>query len=157
MPPLRAHAEMLIQAKVADVFSSLVKPRELVRFWLDRASGPLRKGARVEWEFMVPGARDTVTVTKFAKNRRLAFDWSDGTQVDLRFHPQGRGKTHVEVTASGFKGKDAVPNAIETTEGFAIVLCDLKTLLETGESGQMVRDKAALISDRMKAARRKRR
>ncbi|MEP7276850.1 MAG: hypothetical protein ABI812_10875, partial [Betaproteobacteria bacterium] len=32
------------------------------------------------------------------------------------------------------------------TEGFTIVLCDLKCLLETGQSGNMVRDKAALIS-----------
>jgi hypothetical protein len=30
-------------------------------------------------------------------------------------------------------------------EGFAIVLCDLKTLLETGESAGLVRAKAELI------------
>ena len=35
--------------------------------------------------------------------------------------------------------------ATGTVEGFAIVLCDLKTLLETGESANLVRDKAALI------------
>ena len=36
--------------------------------------------------------------------------------------------------------------AVSTTEGFAIVLCNLKSLLETGKSGGMVRDKAVLIA-----------
>ena len=40
----------------------------------------------------------------------------------------------------------AVAEAVATTEGFAIVLCDLKSLLETGKSGGMVRDKAVLIA-----------
>ena len=40
----------------------------------------------------------------------------------------------------------AVSEAVSTTEGFAIVLCDLKSLLETGRSGRMVRDKAVLIA-----------
>ena len=35
---------------------------------------------------------------------------------------------------------------VATTEGFAIVLCDPKSLRETGKSGGMVRDKAVLIA-----------
>jgi hypothetical protein len=34
---------------------------------------------------------------------------------------------------------------VGATEGFTIVLCDLKTLLETGRSANLVRDKAELI------------
>ena len=37
-------------------------------------------------------------------------------------------------------------DALGATEGFAIVLCDLKSLLEQGVSGGMVRDKARLIA-----------
>ena len=36
--------------------------------------------------------------------------------------------------------------AVNATEGFTIVACDLKSLLETGRSGNMARDKAVLIS-----------
>ena len=35
--------------------------------------------------------------------------------------------------------------ATNNVEGFSIVLSDLKTLLESGESANLVRDKAALI------------
>ena len=52
----------------------------------------------------------------------------------------------VDVQVKGFKGRKAVAEAVATTEGFAIVLCDLKSLLETGKSGGMVRDKAVLIA-----------
>lgn len=48
------------------------------------------------------------------------------------------------VEVAGFdKDVDEIVNA---TEGFSIVLCDLKTLLETGHSANLVRDKAALIA-----------
>lgn len=33
---------------------------------------------------------------------------------------------------------------------FVMVLCDLKTLLETGRSANLVRDKARLIADSLK-------
>ena len=46
---------------------------------------------------------------------------------------------------SGFTGADALQQATGTIEGFTIVLCDLKRLLETGESPGLVRAKAELI------------
>ena len=39
-----------------------------------------------------------------------------------------------------------VAQAANLAEGFAIVLCDLKTLLESGRSANLVRDKAELIT-----------
>ncbi len=47
------------------------------------------------------------------------------------------------VVASGFK---EVAQAVGAAEGFSIVLCDLKTLLESGTSANLVRDKAELIA-----------
>lgn len=143
-----AHADMLVRCKVSDVFAAFVEPGKLSRFWLKAASGPLKNKACVEWEFMVPGARETVNVTHFQKNRRIAITWSDGISVDLHFRKHPSSATHVEVSCGGFRGKAAVEKAIEATQGFAIVLCDLKALLETGKSGNMVRDKAALIAAR---------
>lgn len=43
-----------------------------------------------------------------------------------------------------------VPGA---TEGFSIVLCDLKTLLESGRSAGLVRDKARLIAQAINESR----
>lgn len=146
MNSIDAHSEMLIRKPPSDVFDAFVNPRSIEKFWLNSASAPLAKGALVEWEFMVPGARETVTVTDFVQDQVIAFNWSGGIAVKMRFSPQDKSNTRISVTASGFGGADAASQALNATEGFAIVLCDLKSLLETGQSGNMVRDKAALIS-----------
>ena len=138
-------ASMLIRRPPGEVFSAFVNPQTLRKFWLSNASGPLAPGARVQWEFMVPGATAKVTVTRFEATRHLAFDWDDAMHVDMSFEPFGEGGTRTVVAVSGFEGADALAEATGTVEGFAIVLCDLKTLLETGESPNLVRDKAALI------------
>jgi hypothetical protein len=98
---------------------------------------------------MVPGATEKVLVTKFEAPRHLAFDWSDGIHVEMAFEPYGDGATRASIEVSGFKGADAFEQATNTVEGFSIVLCDLKTLLETGESAHLVRDKAELITHAM--------
>jgi hypothetical protein len=94
---------------------------------------------------MVPGATAKVAVTRFEAPRHLAFDWDGTMHVDMSFELFGDGATHTTVRVSGFEGADALAQATGTVEGFAIVLCDLKVLLETGESANLVRDKAALI------------
>jgi uncharacterized protein YndB with AHSA1/START domain len=145
MASAQAKLEMLIRRPVAEVFTAFVRPEQITRFWLKHTTGPLFAGARVEWEFLVPAAIETVTVTAFEQARRNAFDWSDGIGVDMRFAEDAGRDTRVAITATGFDGDAAVDAVVTATEGFAIVLCDLKTLLETGRSANLVRDKAALI------------
>jgi uncharacterized protein YndB with AHSA1/START domain len=139
------HASMLIRRPPGEVFAAFVNPQVLRKFWLSNASGPLAPGARVQWDFMVPGATAKVSVTHFEAPRHLGFDWDDGQHVDMNFEPFGEGATRAVVAVTGFEGADVLAEATNNVEGFAIVLCDLKTLLETGESANLVRDKAALI------------
>ena len=139
----QANAEMLIRSPVESVFDAFVNPATILRFWLAKTSGPLAPGATVQWEFMVPGARETVNVTAFSAPHHLAFDWSDAIHVDMKFAARESNATVLSVVASGFEDAD---QAIDATEGFSIVLCDLKTLLESGRSANLVRDKAALIA-----------
>ena len=146
MSEVRATAAMLIRKPVRDVFDALVNPRSMEKFWLRRARGPLAQDATVEWEFMVEGARETVTVTEFIPQQIIGFRWSDGIAVTMRFEQHDVHSTKLSVTATGFTGADASSSAVNATEGFTIVVCDLKSLLETGQSGNMVRDKALLIS-----------
>ena len=138
-----AKAEMLIHSTVESVFDAFVNPATILKFWLAKTSGPLAPGATVQWEFMVPSAQETVRVTAFSAPRHLAFDWSDGIHVEMKFTAKTGNATVVSVDASGFKDADESNGA---TEGFSIVLCDLKTLLESGRSAHLVRDKAALIA-----------
>jgi uncharacterized protein YndB with AHSA1/START domain len=145
--PAVAKASLLIRRPVADAFSAFTEPALLTKFWLARASDRLVAGARVEWEFMVPGAKDTVEVVELVANQRLVIRWSDATRAEWTFTAVDDSTTVVSVQHSGFAGtvEEATAMAIESTQGFAIVLCDLKTLLETGASANLVRDKARLI------------
>jgi hypothetical protein len=77
--------------------------------------------------------------------RRIRFSWSDGIDVDIRIDPFDVGASRVWVEARGFAGERAADMAVAAAAGFTIVLCDLKSLLETGQSGHMVRDKAILL------------
>jgi uncharacterized protein YndB with AHSA1/START domain len=141
-----ARATMLIRRPMGEVFDAFVKPDRITRFWLEATSGPLTMGARVTWQFMVPGASESVTVTAFEPPRLIAFDWSDGLHVRLDFEDHSPGVTLVTAAVSGFASDAPVADIVNATEGFSIVLCDLKTLLETGRSANLVRDKAALIA-----------
>jgi uncharacterized protein YndB with AHSA1/START domain len=145
MKALSVQASMLIRRSPGEVFAAFVNPQTLRKFWLADASGPLAPGARVLWTFMVPGATEKVVVTRFEAPRHLSFEWSRGVRVAMSFEPFGDEATQARVAVSGFEGAGALARATGTVEGFAVVLCDLKTLLETGESAHLVRDKAELI------------
>jgi uncharacterized protein YndB with AHSA1/START domain len=137
---------MLIRRGASEIFEAFVDPELLRQFWLDSASAPLSANAEVTWQFKVPGVGDTLKVTMFDRPRRLAFRFSDGMDVDIRLEFHDGGATRVSITCTGFKPENLLTSATNTAEGFAIVLCDLKTLLETGRSANLVRDKAELIS-----------
>jgi uncharacterized protein YndB with AHSA1/START domain len=140
-----ARTDLLIRADPAEVFRAFVDPRRIEMFWLRRASGPLTEGAVVDWEFMAAGSREQVTVTEVTAPHQIRYSWSSGIDVDVRIDPFPASSSRVWVVASGFEGDEAVDQAIAATAGFTIVLCDLKSYLETGRSGNMVRDKAVLL------------
>ena len=144
-------ASMLIRRAPAEVFGAFVNPMMLRKFWLADATGPLAPGARVKWLFMVPGAEVDVVVRRFEAPHHLTFDWSGGMHVEMHFELIDGEATSVAVAVSGFAGEGMLEQAVNTIEGFSIVLCDLKTLLETGTSAGLVRDKAALIIRRTAA------
>ncbi|MEJ7597483.1 MAG: SRPBCC domain-containing protein [Kofleriaceae bacterium] len=143
MSELVARAEMLIRRPGREAFDAFVNPDTITKFWLKATTGPLAPDAVEDWAFMVPGAAETVRVTAFEPDRQISFVWSDGIHVNLTFFHHGGVESRVTVEARGFADLAATVGA---TEGFTIVLCDLKTLLETGQSANLVRDKAALIA-----------
>lgn len=146
MPPDTVTASMLIRRGPAEIFDAFVDPDCLCRFWLDSASGPLEPGAEVEWRFKVPGVSDRVKVTEFDRPRRLCLRFSDGMWADITFEFHDGDATRVSVACHGLEEAGGLNQATSTVEGFSIVLCDLKMLLETGRPANLVRDKAELIT-----------
>ena len=144
-----AKASQLINCQPREAFDAFVDPERITQFWLSASSGPLSKSAKVTWHFMVPGAVDTITVTEFEPAALIAFNWSDGSNTRLEFSAHSSEMTKVSVEAQGSAGDDLVEQIVNTTEGFSIVLCDLKTLIESGKSANLVRAKAELIAASM--------
>lgn len=107
----------------------------------------------MHWKFKVPGAEVDVTVTRFERDRLVEVAWTDGTTVSWRFTEHESGGTVVEIENAGFTGDPAevIQASLGATQGFAIMLCDLKTYLESGVSAQLSRDKALLIEAEMSA------
>lgn len=148
---LAAKVRVLIRRPAAEVFRAITAPEMLVQFWLAEASGPLTPGARVEWQFMVPGISDQVSVKAFEPNTHLLVEFSDGTSARWELTSRADGHTVLEVSNWGFRGThdEVIEQALESTQGFAIVLSDLKLLLEQGRSPNLTRDKALLIQEHL--------
>lgn len=148
-----AKVSMLIRRPPAAVFEAFVSPEFLTKFWLARASGPLETGKTVTWDFMVPGASAKTHVAEMLRDRLIRLSWDDRTTVSFAFEPFSDGGTRIEVINEGFSGdaEQAMKTALEATQGFAIVLCDLKVTLEQGQSPGLVRDKAVLIEAKQSA------
>lgn len=142
----RARVSMIVRAPPAEIISAFVEPDKLTDFWLSSSSAPLAVGATVHWKFMVPGAEVDTTATTLEPERAIAWSWSDGTTVDVELE-EIDGATAVTVVNAGFQGtpEEIVEATLNATEGFALVLADLKTMLESGFSANIVRDKARLI------------
>jgi len=137
----------LIKSTRAEIYQSFVEPSRLTGFWLEHASAPLSVGTSVEWRFMVPGARVFTTATALDPDKRIEFDWSNGMHVAIAIDTSADDDCVVEIAVSGFEG-DPVDAVAQTIEGFTIVLCDLKVLLETGRSPRLVADKARFFARR---------
>ena len=133
-----AKVSQLINCQPSDAFGAFVNPDRITQFWLSASSGPLSKNGKVTWHFMVPGAVDTLTVIEFEQDAFIALRWSDGSNTRLQFTAHSSEKTKVSVEVEGSAGDDLVEQVVNTTEGFSIVLCDLKTLIETGKSAGLV-------------------
>jgi uncharacterized protein YndB with AHSA1/START domain len=144
---ITATASMLIRRPAAEIFRAITMPEILTKFWLARTSGPIEVGARVRRDFMVKGASDEVLVKEMERDRRLLTELSDGTTVTWRITSHPDATTVIEVEHAGFKGTpgEIAKAALGSTQGYAIVLCALKTLLERGDPMNLVHDKAALI------------
>ena len=143
---LRARVSMIIRSSPQRIVAAFVEPDTLTRFWLSSSTAPLAFGFTAIWEFMVPGAQVDTTATRLEPERGISWNWSDGTTVDIEVEAVDGGAA-VTLINDGFQGTpdEIMGAALNATEGFALVLADLKTLLEQGNSAHIVRDKARLI------------
>ena len=120
---LVAKAEMRIHRPVAEVFEAFVDPALKSKFWFTKGSGRLEAGAQVRWDWETLG--DTTTT------------------VEWVFTPRADHTTFVSITNAGFGGDEdeIAQEAIDSTEGFALVLAGAKAYLEHNINLNLVADR----------------
>lgn len=144
-PPI-AKSEMLIRRPVADVFEAFIDPAITSKFWFTKGSGRLKPGGHVQWDWEMYNSSVQVNVKDVEQDERILIEWSaygvPGT-VEWRFVPRSDGTTFVSITNAGFggDGDQMAKQAIESTEGFTLVLAGLKALLEHNVILNLVADR----------------
>jgi uncharacterized protein YndB with AHSA1/START domain len=143
---IKAKAEMLIRKPVAEVFEAFVNPAITSKFWFTKGSGRLETGKRIQWDWEMYNFSLQVNVKAIEPNKKILIEWlTDNipTTVEWIFTPLGDGATFVSITNFGFKGDDniVVQQALDSTEGFTLVLSGLKALLEHNIKLNLVADR----------------
>lgn len=130
-----AKTEMLIRKPVAEVFEAFVNPAITSKFWFTKGSGRLETGKQIQWDWEIYGLSIQVAVKAIEENRRILIEWPGHgapSTVEWVFTPRAGNTTFVSITNTGFggDGDEVVKQALDSTEGFALVLAGLKALLE---------------------------
>lgn len=135
-----ARATMLIRRPVEEVFTAFINPKITSKFWFNRSTGPLEEGKTLTWHWDHYGVSGEVFVKAIEENKRIAIEWP--TPVEWLFTRKEDG-TFVSITASGFTGTDdeKVAAALDSTEGFNLVISACKALLEHNIELKLVNDK----------------
>ncbi len=133
-----AKTGMLIRKPAAEVFEAFVDPAVTSKFWFSKGSGRLAPGAQVRWDWEMYGASAQVSVKALDPGRRILVEWGGAgeapTTIEWLLEPRGEGQTMVTVVNSGFDGTgdEIMAKALDSTEGFSLLLAGAKAWLEHG-------------------------
>ena len=132
-----------VRKPVAEVFEAVYDPKNLNRYFTTGgASGPLKEGTAVTWQFADGPDGGTprfpVEVTKVVPERLIALEWKaqDGdykTRVELKFEALGPSATMVSISESGWRDTPEGRNSsYDNCGGWMQMASCLKAYLEYG-------------------------
>jgi uncharacterized protein YndB with AHSA1/START domain len=117
---------------VDEVFDAFIDPEKMSQYFISGASGPMKAGTTVEWEFADVGAKVSVDVLEIEENRRIVFRGA-GRDVTIRLKADDPNATVVTVNEARFPmDQEGVKQAMGQTAGWTYTLCCLKAYLQYG-------------------------
>jgi uncharacterized protein YndB with AHSA1/START domain len=130
--------ERVLKSK-GEVFAAITDPSKMSTYFTSAASGPMRSGATVAWEFADVGAKLSVDVVDVDEGSGLiVFDWSAAgpkARVTIRVTADDATTTTVAIKEAAFAPDDeGVKQAMGQTAGWTHFLCSLKAYLHHGVS-----------------------
>jgi uncharacterized protein YndB with AHSA1/START domain len=121
---------------VGEVFRAIVDPKEMSGYFITGASGPMKAGTTVTWEFADVGARVPVDVVEVDENRRIVYESTatgPRTRVTITLTAVDPGTTQVAIREAGWPlDVEGVRRAQGQTAGWTYFLCCLKAYLQHG-------------------------
>ena len=128
-----AELGLRLESDVMTVFQALTDPRQLERWFPNRAILRAKRGSRFYFRWNDIKGLWRGTITELIPGNRLEFTWQrpgseDATLVNIRLIPQGF-ETLVELTHSGFTSSDEME---KTIKDWVFYLENLKSVLEVG-------------------------
>lgn len=131
---------------VNEVFAAIIDPAQMSHYFISGASGPMKAGTTVEWEFADVGAKVSVDVIAVEENCKIVFDWAAGgptpARVTMRLSSDESNITVLTVNEGKFPMDQAgVKRAMGQTAGWTYTLSCLKAYLQFGINLRLGLDK----------------
>lgn len=133
---IEATVENRILRPVGEVFRALVDPGKMACYFITGASGPMKAGSPVTWEFADVGAHMSVDVIEIEDDRKIVFDWAasgEKTRVTIVLTPGDPGTTDLKLTEVGWSlDRVGVKRAMGQQAGWTFTICCMKAYLQHG-------------------------
>ncbi|CAM5408142.1 hypothetical protein MAUB1S_06938 [Mycolicibacterium aubagnense] len=140
-----AQVGMLIRKPVAEVYEAFIDPAITSKFWFTHGSARLDSGRAIEWEWRMYDFKSPVAVRELVKDQKILVGWGEpATTVEWTFKPMLDGTaTFVAIRNFDFQGDagQQVKAAVDSTDGFALVLAGAKAWLEQGITLGLIGDR----------------
>jgi len=134
MEEVEVNVQDRILKPVNEVFAAVVDPAKMCHYFISGASGPMKAGTTVEWEFADVGAKGSVDVMEVEENRRIVFESAPGgakSRTTIQFRTDGPDATVVTINEAEFPmDQEGVKRAMGQTAGWTYFLACLKAYLQ---------------------------
>lgn len=133
---LVAKVRMGILKPASEVFSAIVNPEKMSKYFISGSTGKMEDGKTLIWTWADFDSELEIKVGKIEQGKTISFEWNgSGTKcvVIISLEPKGDNNTSVKITESDwpadFKGANQCMGQVE---GWTNFLCCLKAFLEHG-------------------------
>jgi uncharacterized protein YndB with AHSA1/START domain len=131
-----AKAAMLVRKPISEVFNTFIDPEITTKIWFTKGSAKLAMGETISWTCEMFDYSVDILVKSIIQNERIQIQWGDNrdAMVNWDFKEIDGSLTFVTITNTGFIGssEDLIAQIRDATEGFTLVLANLKAYLEHG-------------------------